>query len=175
MARIVYKNIQENVIKLFCINKIEITQISVDQSGAFDVKDVLTAIKPNTILISIMLANNETGVIQPVGELMREIKKLNLTESERICPLFVHSDAAQAIGKIKVDVDELQVDYLTIVGHKFYGPRIGALYARNCLNHHGSGEHLDDSTGKSSPIYHNYFGANQENGLRPGYKLKSEI
>jgi selenocysteine lyase len=67
-----------------------------------------------------MLANNETGVIQPLKELMKEIKRLNVNHG-RICPLFVHTDAAQAIGKIKVDIDELKVDYLTIVGHKFYG------------------------------------------------------
>ena len=116
-----------------------------------------------------MLANNETGVIQPVRDLMKEIKKLALhSQAERICPLYVHSDAAQAIGKIKVDVDDLQVDYLTIVGHKFYGPRIGALYARNCLSqseNDGDGKRLEEI----SPIFHNYFGANQENGLRPGF------
>ncbi len=86
-----------------------------------------------------MLANNETGVIQPVKDLMQEIKQLNLdksdSKSKRMCPLFVHSDAAQAIGKIKVDVDELQVDYLTIVGHKYYGHRIITLNDINCLQH----------------------------------------
>ena len=91
-----------------------------DLSGAFKVSDVIDSIKANTVLISIMLANNETGVIQPIKELTNEIKGLNLSHG-RICPLFVHTDAAQAIGKIKVDIDELKVDYLTIVGHKFYG------------------------------------------------------
>ena len=104
-----------------------------------------------------MLANNETGVIQPVKELVDKIKELNLSQNRQY-PLYVHTDAAQAIGKIKVDIDELQVDYLTIVGHKFYGPRIGALYARDCLNQHDG-----------VPIVHNFFGASsQENGLRPG-------
>jgi len=81
-----------------------------------------------------------------------------------MCPLFVHTDAAQAIGKIKVDVDELQVDYLTIVGHKFYGPKIGALYARNCLKQINNANN-DEII---APIYHQFSGANQENGLRPG-------
>jgi len=78
-----------------------------------------------------------------------------------MCPILLHTDAAQAIGKIGVDVDELQVDYLTIVGHKFYGPKIGALYARNCLNNNQMNE-------KKAPVYNQIFGANQENSLRPG-------
>ena len=71
-----------------------------------------------------MLANNETGVIQPITELGLELAKLgynksqNWNDADRICPLFIHTDAAQAIGKINVDVEELNVDYLTIVGHK---------------------------------------------------------
>lgn len=79
-----------------------------------------------------------------------------------MCPILLHTDGAQAIGKIGVDVDELQVDYLTIVGHKFYGPKIGALYARNCLNNNQMNE-------KKAPVYNQIFGANQENSLRPGY------
>lgn len=79
-----------------------------------------------------------------------------------MCPLFFHTDAAQAIGKIKVDVEELQVDYLSIVGHKFYAPKIGALFARNCLRSDF------DKNEKKSPIHHMFLGAGQESGLRPG-------
>jgi selenocysteine lyase len=74
--------------------------------------------------------------------------------------LYVHTDAAQAIGKIKVNVVELDVHYLTVVGHKFYGPKIGALYARNCL---GSSSRM-----MQCPIIHMFQGASQESGLRPG-------
>jgi len=84
---------------------------------------------------------------------------LNQAE-QRLCPIYFHTDAAQSIGKMKVDVEDLQVDYLTVVGHKFYGPRIGALYARNCIG--------VDSEAKKSPVYHLFFGASQENGFRPG-------
>lgn len=118
------------------------------------VKELEKLIRPNTILVSIMLANNETGVIQPVEEASAFIKTL----SDRKVPIYVHTDAAQAIGKIKVDVEKLMVDYLTIVGHKFYGPKIGALYARNCLVHNSS----------RSPLHHLFQGAGQESGLRPG-------
>lgn len=154
----------------------EITEIEVNQNGVVSVKDVIDSIRPNTILISIMLANNETGVLQPVGEISRQLKELGLTKwdessaqyssGSRHCPLFVHTDAAQAIGKIRVDVEELQVDYLTIVGHKFYGPRIGALYARNCLNYQDLSSYSKDS--RKAPVYHMFKGAGQERGLRPG-------
>ncbi|RMZ93815.1 selenocysteine lyase isoform X1 [Brachionus plicatilis] len=132
----------------------EVSVANVDSTGAVRVKDILNMIRPNTILVSIMLANNETGVIQPVEDLSAEIKKLN----GRRVPIFVHTDAAQAIGKINVDAEKLMVDYLTIVGHKFYGPKIGALYARNCLG--------NDS--EKSPLFHLFQGAGQESGLRPG-------
>jgi selenocysteine lyase len=85
----------------------------------------------------------------------------------RQCPLFVHTDAAQAIGKIIVDVEELQVDYLTIVGHKFYGPKIGALYARGCLSQKSS-SNISGKNSKICPVIRMFQGASQENGLRPG-------
>lgn len=143
----------------------QITEIEINEDGSFNETAVINAIKPNTILISIMLANNETGVILAVRNLSLQLKKLELIctkklKSDRYCPLFLHTDAAQAIGKVEVDVEDLNVDYLTIVGHKFYGPRIGALYIRNCMQFN---EHL-----RKTPLSHLFFGANQENGLRPG-------
>ncbi|CAG5122544.1 unnamed protein product [Candidula unifasciata] len=122
-------------------------------TGCVHVQDVIDAIGPSTIMVTVMLANNETGVIQPVSEICQRIKSLKRKkgETERI---LLHTDAAQAIGKIPVDVQELGVDYLTIVGHKFYGPRIGAVFAHN--------------PGEDAPLYPLLFGGGQERNFRSG-------
>ncbi|NWR64333.1 SCLY lyase, partial [Bucorvus abyssinicus] len=125
------------------------------QSGRAEVDDVLTAIRPTTCLVSLMLANNETGVIMPVAELSQRVHALNQRRvAEGLPRILVHTDAAQMIGKGCVDVQELGVDYLTIVGHKFYGPRIGALYV------HGPGT--------TTPLHPMLFGGGQERSFRPG-------
>nr|XP_007965023.2 selenocysteine lyase isoform X4 [Chlorocebus sabaeus] len=88
-------------------------------SGQAEVDDILAAVRPTTRLVTIMLANNETGVVMPVPEISQRIKALN---QERVAtglpPILVHTDAAQALGKQRVDVEDLGVDFLTIVGHK---------------------------------------------------------
>nr|XP_054335385.1 selenocysteine lyase isoform X5 [Pongo pygmaeus] len=88
-------------------------------SGQAEVDDILAAVRPTTCLVTIMLANNETGVVMPVPEISQRIKALN---QERVAaglpPILVHTDAAQALGKQRVDVEDLGVDFLTIVGHK---------------------------------------------------------
>ncbi|XP_029883530.1 selenocysteine lyase isoform X3 [Aquila chrysaetos chrysaetos] len=125
------------------------------QSGRAEVDDVLAAIRPTTCLVSIMLANNETGVIMPVTELSQRVHALNQWRvAEGLPRILVHTDAAQMIGKGRVDVQELGVDYLTIVGHKFYGPRIGALYVRG--------------PGTTTPLHPMLFGGGQERSFRPG-------
>ncbi|XP_063196199.1 selenocysteine lyase isoform X3 [Chroicocephalus ridibundus] len=125
------------------------------QSGQAEVDDVLAAVRPTTCLVSIMLANNETGVIMPVAELSQRVRALNQRrEAEGLPRILVHTDAAQMIGKGRVDVQELGVDYLTIVGHKFYGPRIGALYVRG--------------PGTTTPLHPMLFGGGQERNFRPG-------
>ncbi|XP_063504253.1 selenocysteine lyase isoform X3 [Pongo pygmaeus] len=124
-------------------------------SGQAEVDDILAAVRPTTCLVTIMLANNETGVVMPVPEISQRIKALN---QERVAaglpPILVHTDAAQALGKQRVDVEDLGVDFLTIVGHKFYGPRIGALYVRGL--------------GEFTPLYPMLFGGGQEWNFRPG-------
>ncbi|MCK9421983.1 MAG: selenide, water dikinase SelD [Bacteroidales bacterium] len=99
-----------------------ITYLPVDEFGMVDPADVEDAITPATILISIMHANNETGTIQPleiIGKIAREHE------------ILMHTDAAQSVGKIPVDVESLNVDLLSVAGHKLYAPKgIGALYIR---------------------------------------------
>ncbi|KAM6178456.1 selenocysteine lyase [Rhynchocyon petersi] len=124
-------------------------------SGQAEVDDILAAIRPTTCLVTIMLANNETGVVMRVPEISQRVKALNAQRVASGLPrVLVHTDAAQALGKRRVDVEDLGVDFLTIVGHKFYGPRIGALYIRGL--------------GELTPLYPMLFGGGQERNLRPG-------
>ncbi|XP_010946423.1 selenocysteine lyase isoform X1 [Camelus ferus] len=134
----------------------EVTFVPVSKvSGQVEADDVLAAVRPATCLVSIMLANNETGVVMPVPEISRRIRALNQQRAARGLPgVLMHTDAAQALGKRHVDVRDLGVDFLTIVGHKFYGPRIGALYVRGL--------------GELTPLYPMLFGGGQERNFRPG-------
>ena len=89
------------------------------KNGQVATEDVLKSVTENTCLISIMLANNETGVIMPVAQISKALKELNAERRERgLLNVFLHCDAAQAVGKIPVNVQELNVDYLTVAGHK---------------------------------------------------------
>ena len=101
----------------------EVTYLPVDEYGMVDPQNVEDAIKPNTILISIMHANNEVGTIEPIPA---------ISEIARRRGVLLHADCAQSVGKITVSVDELGVDLISIAGHKVYAPKgIGALYIRD--------------------------------------------
>lgn len=101
----------------------EITVLNVDKNGVVDLEQLKSAIKDETILISVMHANNETGVIQPIEEIGKIAKENKI--------LF-HVDAVQSMGKIEINPKEMGIDLLVFTAHKFYGPKgVGALYVRN--------------------------------------------
>lgn len=130
--------------------EIELTIVSVDRDGLVDPDVVANAIRPDTVFVSIMMANNEIGTIEPIAEIGREILKWR-KEHKTALPYF-HTDACQAAGVLDLDVEKLHVDALTLNGSKMYGPKgVGLLYLRR-------GVSID-------PLVR---GGGQERGLRSG-------
>ncbi|MFP4457016.1 MAG: cysteine desulfurase NifS [Clostridia bacterium] len=128
----------------------DVTYIPVDKEGIISVDDVASAIREDTVLISIMLANNEIGTIQPI----KEISKLTKDKG-----IILHTDAVQAAGSMKLDVNDLGVDMMTISAHKFYGPKgVGALYVRKGP--------------RPKPLF---YGGMQEKKIRPGTESVANI
>ena len=135
---------------LYCMELgVRVTFLPVDHHGIVSLDDLKKSIDPDTSLISIMLANNETGTLQPIREIAGIAKEYNI-------PL--HTDAAQAVGKIPVNVNELGVDFLSMAGHKFYGPKgAGALFIKEGLNInpliHGAGQEFGKRAGTENVIF----------------------
>lgn len=103
----------------------EVSYIGVNNNGIINLEELKKAVRPDTILISVMSANNEMGAIQPIEEIAKIAKENKIP---------FHTDAVQAIGAIKFNVKEMGIDMLSLSGHKFYGPKgIGVLYIRNGL------------------------------------------
>ncbi|KAF7322377.1 tRNA splicing protein [Mycena chlorophos] len=101
----------------------DVTYLPVQSNGVISLAELEAAIRPDTSLVSIMTVNNETGVIQPMKEIGALVRKHR--------GVYLHTDAAQAVGKIPVDVNEMNIDLMSISGHKIYGPKgIGAAYVR---------------------------------------------
>jgi len=128
----------------------ELTVLPVDGYGMVNPDDLKNAFRQETILVSIMQANNEVGTVQPIHELVE------ITHEHGA---FFHTDAAQAVGKLKVDVKKLGIDLLSVAGHKLYAPKgVGALYIRDGVE-----------------VTNLLFGAGHENGRRPGTENVLEI
>lgn len=122
---------------------IEVSWLPVSPSGMVDPEDVRRALRPETILIAVMHANNELGTVQPVEEIGRIAYDANV---------YFHCDAVQSAGKIPVDVNEMKADFLALSAHKIYGPKgVGALYVR-----------------ENTPLEPLFFGGTSERDKRPG-------
>lgn len=131
-SSIEHPSVLEPLMHLQKKGEIELTILPVNREGRIDPDDVAEAIRPDTILVSLMYANNEIGTIEPLADIGREILKWRKAQ---ITPLpYFHTDACQAAGVLDLDVEKLHVDLMTINGGKIYGPKgVGLLYARRAL------------------------------------------
>ena len=161
---IITTNIEHSAVRETCHilkqeGRIELTEVPVEANGIVRPEQIKKTLKRNTILVSIMYANNEIGTIQPIREIakiIRHHRKIThyslLTTRSKMAPPFLHTDATQAINYLPIKIEKLGVDLLTFNGTKIYGPcGIGILYKKRGVS--------------LSPIF---YGGSQEFGLRPG-------
>jgi cysteine desulfurase len=122
---------------------VDVTYLHVDQNGSIDVEDLQAALRKETVLITIMHANNELGTVQPLEEIGRVAKEVDV---------YFHTDAVQSAGKIPIDVRQFELDLLSLSGHKLYAPKgIGALYVRG-----------------GTRLKQLLYGGHHQRGVRPG-------
>ena len=143
---------------------VDVTFVGVDGTGRVDPDDIAAALRPETVLVSVMHANNEVGTIQPIAEIARVTREAGV---------LLHSDAAQSVGKIPTRVDDLGVDLLSVAAHKFYGPKgVGALYVREGTDlaplMHGAGHEDGRRAGTENVLLDVALGAAAELAARPG-------
>jgi len=153
-CRILTTTIEHSSIRKMCshlrITGADIILLPVDPRGNIDLEELRRLLKEEIDLVSIQWVNNETGVIQPLAEIVAICH-----ENGKV----IHTDAAQAVGKLEINVDDTEVDFLSLTGHKFHSPQgIGAIYCRDKF--------------LLAPIF---FGGFQENGFRPGTENVSGI
>eukprot|EP01062_Namystynia_karyoxenos_P068145 TRINITY_DN6245_c0_g4_i2.p1 TRINITY_DN6245_c0_g4~~TRINITY_DN6245_c0_g4_i2.p1 ORF type:complete len:418 (+),score=125.49 TRINITY_DN6245_c0_g4_i2:79-1332(+) len=129
---------------------VAVSWLPTGSGGAVQAADVLAAVREDTLLVTMMHANNETGLLQPIAQIAEGLRAIREGRGG-MTPVF-HTDASQSLGKVPCKVEELGVDLLTVCSHKFYGPKgVGALYHRGGV-----------------PLCRQLFGAQHERGLRPG-------
>jgi cysteine desulfurase len=134
---------------------VSVTWLPVYDNGIVRIDDVKEAIKPETVLVSIMAANNEIGTIQPLNEIGRLVKEVRASGQK----IWFHTDAVQAVGKMPVDVEEIGCDLLSLSAHKIYAPKgIGALYVR-----------------RGTRLHPQSLGGRQERGIRGGTEPVAQI
>jgi cysteine desulfurase len=154
-GHVVTTNIEHASVFETCKHKGSVTYVGVEKNGIVDPKKIKNALRPNTVLVSVMYANNEIGTIQPIREIAKEIRHWNKLHKKNLPPgrrVFFHTDAVQAMNYLPVSVEKLGVDMLTFNAAKIYGPKgVGVLYVR-----------------KGTPIRPIMHGGDQERGIRPG-------
>jgi cysteine desulfurase len=137
----------------------EITYVGVEKNGIIDPRKIKKALRPNTILVSVMYANNEIGTIEPIKEIAKEIRHYKKHNKNRSIFPILYTDATQAINYLPINVLKLGVDMLSFNGDKIYGPKdVGVFYIK-----------------KNTPLSKIMFGGNQEFDIRPGTENLASI